>query len=84
MMAAIDEHWAAVDGGEVVLVSHQAPIWMVARSVARKPLPHHPGRRRCALSSITTLARSGDTFVEVAYAEPAAELLTGAIDTGAV
>ncbi|MEO8529334.1 MAG: histidine phosphatase family protein [Pseudolysinimonas sp.] len=84
MMAAITDHWASVDGGEVVLVSHQAPIWMVALSVARKPLPHHPGRRRCALSSITTLARSGDTFVEVSYAEPAAELLTGAIDTGAV
>jgi broad specificity phosphatase PhoE len=84
MMAAIEYHWAAVDGGEVVLVSHQMPIVMVARTVAGRPLAHNPSKRRCALSSITTLERRGTTFAEVSYAEPAAELLTGAIDTGAV
>jgi broad specificity phosphatase PhoE len=84
MMAAIEHHWAAVDGGEVVLVSHQMPIVMVARTVAGRPLAHNPSKRRCALSSITTLERRGAAFAEVSYAEPAAELLTGAIDTGAV
>jgi len=84
MLAAIDDHWASVDGGEVVLVSHQMPIVMVARTVAGRPLPHNPSRRRCALSSITTLERRRDAFVEVSYAEPAAALLAGAIDTGAV
>lgn len=84
MLAAIDEHWRSAEGGEVVLVSHQMPIEIVARSVAGRPLAHNPSRRRCALSSITTLERRGDRFVEVAYAEPAAELLHGAIDTGAV
>lgn len=84
MLAAIAEHWLAVDGGEVVLVSHQMPIVIVARTVAGLPLPHIPSRRRCALSSITTLERRGDAFVEVSYAEPAAALLPGAIDTGAV
>jgi broad specificity phosphatase PhoE len=84
MLAAIADHWASVDGGEVVLVSHQMPIVMVARTVARKPLAHNPSRRRCALSSITTLEKRGDAFVEVSYAEPAADLLHGAIDTGAV
>jgi broad specificity phosphatase PhoE len=84
MMAVISDTWASVDGGEVVLVSHQMPIVMVARTVARLPLPHNPSKRRCALSSITTLARRGDEFVEVSYSEPAAELLAGAIDTGAV
>lgn len=84
MMAAIAEHWASVDGGEVVLVSHQMPIVMVARTVAGLGLAHNPSRRRCALSSITTLRRDGDRFVEASYAEPAAELLRGAIDTGAV
>lgn len=84
MMAAIADHWQAADGGDVVLVSHQMPIVMVARTVAGLKLPHNPSRRRCALSSITTLERRGDAFVEVAYAEPAAELLAEAIDTGAV
>lgn len=84
MMAAITDHWQSVDAGELVLVSHQLPIWMVARTVARKPLPHDPRQRRCALSSITTLQRRGNRFVEVSYTEPAAELLIDAIDTGAV
>lgn len=84
MMAAIEDHWAAADGGEVVLVSHQMPIVMVARTVAGQPLAHNPSKRRCALSSITTLERRGDAFVEVSYAEPAAALLVDAIDTGAV
>lgn len=84
MMGAIEDAWDAVDGGEVVLVSHQMPIVMVARTVAGLPLAHNPSKRRCALSSITTLERRGDRFVEVSYAEPAAELLADAIDTGAV
>jgi broad specificity phosphatase PhoE len=83
-MAAISHAWASVDAGEVVLVSHQMPIVMVARTVARLPLPHNPSKRRCALSSVTTLQRRGGEFVEVSYTEPAAELLAGAIDTGAV
>jgi broad specificity phosphatase PhoE len=84
MMAAVADAWASVDGGEVVLVSHQMPIVMVARTVAGRPLAHNPSKRRCALSSITTLERRGDAFAEVSYAEPAAELLADAIDTGAV
>jgi broad specificity phosphatase PhoE len=84
MMASIADHWQAADGGEVVLVSHQMPIVMVARTVAGKPLPHNPSARRCALSSITTLERRASGFVEVSYAEPAADLLRDAIDTGAV
>jgi broad specificity phosphatase PhoE len=84
MLAAITAHWQEHDGGEVVLVSHQMPIVMVALTVAGKRLPHNPSTRRCALSSITTLERRGDAFVEVSYTEPAASLLTDAIDTGAV
>ncbi|AYF98094.1 histidine phosphatase family protein [Protaetiibacter intestinalis] len=84
MMAAVAEAYASVDGGEVVLVSHQLPIWMVARTVQRKPLPHDPRARRCSLSSITTLAWDGSAFIEVDYQEPAAELLAQSIDLGAV
>lgn len=84
MLAAIHAAWQKADGGEVVMVSHQMPIVMVARSVKDLRLPHNPRHRRCTLSSITTLAREGDRFVEVDYQEPAKELLATAIDSGAV
>ena len=84
MMAAITDAHASVDGGEVVLVSHQSPIWMAARTVQRRPLATDPRSRRCALSSITTLAFRDGRFVEVSYETPAAALLVGAVDRGAV
>ena len=84
MMAAIRDAHDSVDGGEVVLVSHQAPIWTAARFVQHKPLATDPRARRCALSSITTLAFRDGAFVEVSYEEPAAALLAGAVDEGAV
>ncbi|MCS0499739.1 histidine phosphatase family protein [Protaetiibacter mangrovi] len=84
MMAAVAQAYAETDGGDAVLVTHQLPIWMVARTVARKPLAHDPRTRRCALSSITTLAWRDGAFVEVDYQEPAAELLAQSIDLGAV
>jgi broad specificity phosphatase PhoE len=84
MFAAITDAWNSVDSGEVVLVSHQMPIVTVARSVAGRVPFHDPRKRRCTLSSITTLARQGDRFIEVDYQEPAAELLAASIDLGAV
>jgi len=91
MMAAVADAHASVERGEVVLVSHQLPIWMVARTVQGKPLATDPRRRRCTLSSITTVAwdpragRNGDgAFTEVDYQEPAAALLAESIDLGAV
>jgi broad specificity phosphatase PhoE len=84
MFAAIDDAWASVETGEVVLVSHQMPIVMVQRAVAGQRAFHDPRARRCHLSSITTLERQGDAFVEVSYQDPAQALLSQAIDTGAV
>lgn len=88
MLAAIDDAWASVDDGEVVMVSHQMPIVMVARSVTGQNLWHDPRKRRCNLSSITTLVRrigAGPTaFAEESYLNPAADLLAGAVDNGAV
>jgi broad specificity phosphatase PhoE len=89
MLAAVADAWDATDGGEVVLVSHQLPIWMVHRSLAGERLFHDPRRRRCALSSITTLARDPSSksetgFAEVAYEDPAAAMQASAIDLGAV
>jgi broad specificity phosphatase PhoE len=84
VLAAMDDAWDATDGGEVVMVSHQSPIWMVARSVAGQKLYHDPRKRRCSLSSITTLRREDGRFVEVDYREPAKDLLAGSVDLGAV
>jgi broad specificity phosphatase PhoE len=84
MLAAVTAAWQSTDSGEAVLVSHQMPIVMVARSVAGRALFHDPRRRRCTLSSITTLQRDGDRFVEVGYQEPAKELLAASVDFGAV
>jgi broad specificity phosphatase PhoE len=56
MRSAIDAAFDSVDDGDVVLVSHQLPIWMTHLSVAGEHLFHNPAKRRCNLSSITTLA----------------------------
>ncbi len=84
MLAVIEEAHVSTERGEAVLVSHQLPIWMVARTVARKPLPHDPRQRRCALSSITTFERRNGRFVEVGYRDPAARFSANATDLGAV
>jgi broad specificity phosphatase PhoE len=91
MLSVIEDAWDATESGEVALVSHQLPIWMVHRQLAGERLFHDPRRRRCALSSITTLRRSsgratdgGQRFVEVDYQDPAAALQASAIDLGAV
>jgi broad specificity phosphatase PhoE len=84
MFSVLDEAADSVDGGEVVMVSHQMPIVTVQRSVAGQRLPHNPARRRCALSSITTLERRGGVWLQVDYQEPAGSLLATSTDTGAV
>ena len=84
MMEAIDDVWGSVDSGDVVVFSHQLPIWMVHSHVVGKPLPHLPSRRRCTLGSVTSLAREVGKWREVDYQEPAKHLLAGAVDLGAV
>ncbi len=83
-LEAMDAAWqSASAGGDVVIVSHQSPIWITHLAVAHEPLPHDPRSRRCALSSVTSFERAenGDWY-EVAYAEPASTV--GAVDVGAV
>lgn len=58
-------------GQPVVLVSHQAPIWVARLAYERKPLGHWPGRRRCALASVTTLEFDDHRLEGLSYAEPA-------------
>jgi broad specificity phosphatase PhoE len=84
MLAAVTDIHQTTEGGEAVIVSHQLPIWMVARSVQGKPLATDPRTRRCSLSSITTIEWDGERFVEVGYQEPAKDLLAESVDLGAV
>lgn len=81
MVAVLEEAAAAPGEGDVVLVSHQLPIWMVQRHVAGRPLFHNPGARRCALSSITSFERDATGWHEVAYRRPGVE---DTVDRGAV
>lgn len=82
--AAMDEAWETSPEGDVVMVSHQAVIWMAHLDIAGRSLVHNPARRRCALSSITTFQQRGGRWFEVEYRTPAAELMGGAVDVGAV
>ena len=84
MLAALEEAWANTESGDAVVVSHQMPIWTTHLAVAGQRLFHNPKRRRCALSSITSFEKVDGKFVEVDYREPAAALLAGSIDVGAV
>lgn len=82
MLAAITAARRAVtrlyDGGEVVIVSHQLPIWTIRRFLEGRPMWHDPRRRQCSLASLTTLSYRGDELESITYSEPAAPLLASA------
>ncbi|MFV9426321.1 histidine phosphatase family protein [Microbacterium sp. S1037] len=87
MTAAMTDAWDRVPSGDVVIVSHQLPIWVTHLALSLQPTRHDPRKRRCALSSVTSFERRDDVdgsrrWVEVAYAEPAST--AGAVDVGAV
>jgi broad specificity phosphatase PhoE len=85
--AMTDAHVAAEASGvegDVVMVSHQLPIWMAHRSIVGESLPHDPRKRRCALSSITSFELRDGRLVEVGYSDPGAALAASATDVGAV
>ncbi|GAA4725035.1 histidine phosphatase family protein [Isoptericola chiayiensis] len=78
MRAAVEDARRAFDGHEVVLVSHQLPVWVTRLSYTGRRLAHDPRRRECSLASLTSLTFDGDRFVGMHYTEPAADLLAGA------
>lgn len=82
--AAMDDAWTLEGEGDIVMVSHQSPIWMAHLDIAGKRLFHNPSKRRCDLSSITSFEKRGSTWVEVDYRTPAAALMDAATDVGAV
>jgi broad specificity phosphatase PhoE len=82
MLAAMRDAVDAAPGGDVVIVSHQLPIWTTHLALAGKRLWHNPSIRRCSLSSVTSFRVTPTTFVEYDYAEPAE--VGRAMDSGAV
>ena len=81
MHAVVDAAREEFAGRQVVLVSHQGPIWVARLAFERRRLSHWPGRRRCTLASVTTLTFDGDQLTGVGYAEPAAAALLGPAPT---
>jgi broad specificity phosphatase PhoE len=84
MTEALRRAWDQTPGGEIVMVSHQLPIWSLHLAASGKPLWHDPRSRRCDLSSITSFEFKNDKLVEVDYRDPAKSLRTKAVDSGAV
>jgi broad specificity phosphatase PhoE len=72
--AAVDDAREAARGHEVVLVSHQLPVFVMRRAAEGRPMWHRPDRRQCALGSVTSLVYDtnpgGDQLAYVRYCEP--------------
>ncbi|GII81326.1 phosphoglycerate mutase [Sphaerisporangium rufum] len=75
MRSAVVTARAAARGHEVVLVSHQLPIWILRLAAERRRLWHDPRRRQCGLASLTTLTFEDDRLASVGYSEPAGALI---------
>jgi broad specificity phosphatase PhoE len=78
MLGAVAAARQQAEGHEVVLVSHQLPIWVTRLYLEGRHLWHDPRRRQCSLASVTSLTYEGRDLVALAYAEPAAALLPSA------
>lgn len=74
MAAAVKDARDEARGHEIVLVSHQLPVWISRLSFENRRLWHDPRHRQCALASLTSLAFEGDTLKAIVYTEPAADL----------
>jgi broad specificity phosphatase PhoE len=75
MRQAIVAARTAARGHEAVIVSHQAPIWMIRLATEGRPLWHNPANRECALASLTSFTFMDDELLSLSYSEPAAMLL---------
>lgn len=82
MEEAIESASQSVRSGDVVLVTHQLPIWIMHLHLAGEKLMHDPRKRRCSLSSITSFSLVDGKLTEISYSEPAKNL--EAVDRGAV
>ena len=70
MRAAVVEAGESTPSGELVMVSHQLPIWVLYLDSLSQKLPHLPRNRRCELSSVTSFELGSSGLVPVDYAVP--------------
>jgi broad specificity phosphatase PhoE len=72
--AAVEDARDSARGHEVVLVSHQLPVFVTRRAAEGRPMWHRPDHRQCALASVTSLVYDetpdGDQLAYVRYCEP--------------
>ncbi|MFZ0834067.1 MAG: histidine phosphatase family protein [Mycobacterium sp.] len=71
MTTAVGKARAKAAGHEVVVVSHQLPVWTLRRHLENKRLWHDPRRRQCNLASLTSFVYDDDELVDIRYNEPA-------------
>jgi broad specificity phosphatase PhoE len=74
MRAAVTDARRSARGHEVVLVSHQLPVWIARLDAEGRRFLHDPRHRQCNLASLTSLVFDGDQLVSIVYSEPAAAL----------
>lgn len=75
MRAAVLSAKEMAPGREIVLVSHQLPIYIARLAFEGRNLVHSPRKRECSLASVTSLSFLGDQFAGVQYHEPSRDLL---------
>jgi len=75
MTAAVADARERAEGHEAVIVSHQLPVWITRAHVEKRSYFHDPRKRQCTLCSVTSLHFVGDKVTQVAYSEPAGDLI---------
>jgi broad specificity phosphatase PhoE len=71
MLSVMNDAAREADGHQAVCVTHQLAIWVARRAAENRRLWHHPGRRQCALGSITSFTYRDGVITGVSYTEPA-------------
>jgi broad specificity phosphatase PhoE len=74
MRSAVSSARRSARGHEVVLVSHQLPVWIARLDAERRRFMHDPRKRQCNLASLTSFTFDDDRLVSITYSEPAASL----------
>jgi broad specificity phosphatase PhoE len=76
MRLAITDARELARGHEVVLVSHQLPVWIARMDAEHRRFFHDPRSRQCSLASLTSLVYEDDDLVAITYTQPSADLIT--------
>jgi broad specificity phosphatase PhoE len=71
MLSVMGDAAREAHGHQAVCVSHQLAIWVARKAAENRRLWHHPGRRQCALGSVTSFTYRDGVITGVSYTEPA-------------